>query len=555
MIDTGIRVSKLPTSFREAICVARGLGISYVWIDSLCIIQDDKEDWKAEARRMAIIYDNATLTIAANDGLNSHAGLIVHNPDLQSVNTLDSRAWVCQERMVSPRSLIFTEGSAIWECRECDASIDKPELKARRVRGVEETPTHPKDIFAFFRDWRLPLKKQEPARMIQFDEQEEGSQASRESQQLVFHGEDDKSVEDKEPSTNLQGDQDQDGQSNTVNDAPSEEEIPENDFEDQYKKRLVLTPDGRNVLMQFEEFQVDEDDDNESQPSRESQRILDDEVDDKSDDIDLEPSENQQWEISFNGRKYSIEIDLANLAVVSHRSAGDPDPDYKTLGPVLLPGDQNFEKAVSQVKDIVSAFPKLRRGPLDYIIPVAVRDLDYDSDGFPAYTGGLPGHAANLGVFLEGATRSIGYSNYPQNLREGDPDPFGDFLVLVTDLDRPQEDYFPFLRTWWSFLSNYSSLSLTFGSDKFLAINGITNVAQRWTHLRPAFGLFWHFMEMELLWSEAGELASPNMVLGIDQKWESEERRLYPTANAGALGSTNRFLLSRGGPEDITHLT
>ncbi|KAI8311275.1 hypothetical protein K4K61_012376 [Colletotrichum sp. SAR11_59] len=89
-----MRTSSLPPTFREAVYVARGMGFSHIWIDSLCIIQDDKEDWKAEARRMAIIYDNATCTIVAMDGLDSEAGLNIQNSELKRAGVLDSRAWL-----------------------------------------------------------------------------------------------------------------------------------------------------------------------------------------------------------------------------------------------------------------------------------------------------------------------------------------------------------------------------------------------------------------------------------------------------------------------------
>jgi hypothetical protein len=54
---------ELPTAFQEAILVVRAVGLRYLWIDSLCIIQDDHVDWEVEAARMASIYENAYLTI------------------------------------------------------------------------------------------------------------------------------------------------------------------------------------------------------------------------------------------------------------------------------------------------------------------------------------------------------------------------------------------------------------------------------------------------------------------------------------------------------------
>ncbi|KZL81380.1 heterokaryon incompatibility protein [Colletotrichum incanum] len=385
MIETGIQTSKLPATFREAVYVARGMGLSYIWIDSLCIVQDDKDDWKMEAQRMAVIYDNATCTIAANDGIDSNAGLFVQNPDLKSDNLLDSRAWVCQERMVSPRSLIFTGDSAVWECRECDASVSSPELKFRRARGAEETPTHPKDIFTYFRDWRLPLKEQEPARV----------------------------VED----------------------------------EDSY---------------------------------------------------DEEGTDSQTEDISVDGIIYNAEIDSTSGRVIFHSGTMVPDSDSILLRDSTT--NLSLEEAVRHTEDLTSTCSVEERETLRRGYSPEFPDSDYDYDGYPAYKGGLPGHDVNMAIFLEGRESSRPYAIYPDRLRESDPDPFGDFMVVVSDLDRPQRNYLPFLKTWWSFLSNYSLLSLTYGSDKFLAINGITTVAQRWSHLRSSFGLFYHFLEMELLW-------------------------------------------------------
>lgn len=56
--------SELPVAFQEAIEIVRMLDIRYLWIDSLCILQDDLQDWDLEAARMASVYENAHLTIA-----------------------------------------------------------------------------------------------------------------------------------------------------------------------------------------------------------------------------------------------------------------------------------------------------------------------------------------------------------------------------------------------------------------------------------------------------------------------------------------------------------
>lgn len=64
----------MPQTFVDAIIVARYLGIRYLWIDSLCICQDDVDDWARESARMCDVYSNAHLVIAANRSGNSAGG-------------------------------------------------------------------------------------------------------------------------------------------------------------------------------------------------------------------------------------------------------------------------------------------------------------------------------------------------------------------------------------------------------------------------------------------------------------------------------------------------
>jgi hypothetical protein len=79
-------------------------------------------------------------------------------------------------------------------------------------------------------------------------------------------------------------------------------------------------------------------------------------------------------------------------------------------------------------------------------------------------------------------------------------DLFGRFKVRVKDLKRPGIAYLPFVRVWWNFLALYTSRELTYDSDAFLEVNGITSVAQRWTHFRNTFGLWLPFSDKELCW-------------------------------------------------------
>jgi hypothetical protein len=154
-----MRYADLPKTYRDAILVCRSLHIRYIWIDSLCIIQDSKEDWAREAARMAYVYSNSHLTISADWSTNSEGGCfrVIDAPqgrilddtmwissvlsngersclyfpsnstpsewDLDRTH-LASRAWVYQERILSRRNLHFTEHQLFWKCREGFAGED-----------------------------------------------------------------------------------------------------------------------------------------------------------------------------------------------------------------------------------------------------------------------------------------------------------------------------------------------------------------------------------------------------------------------------------------------
>jgi len=75
-MEKSIPVEILPQTIRDAFLVARKLDIRYIWIDVLCIIQDSKEDWHSEARRMGAIYANSYFTIAATAAKHSREGFL-----------------------------------------------------------------------------------------------------------------------------------------------------------------------------------------------------------------------------------------------------------------------------------------------------------------------------------------------------------------------------------------------------------------------------------------------------------------------------------------------
>lgn len=80
--EDGIAWDVLPKTFQNALEITFQLGLKYLWIDSLCIIQDDLQDWRHEGSRMSDIYSGAYITLAAVSASTSHEGFIhdLHSP-------------------------------------------------------------------------------------------------------------------------------------------------------------------------------------------------------------------------------------------------------------------------------------------------------------------------------------------------------------------------------------------------------------------------------------------------------------------------------------------
>lgn len=142
--------SHLSKTFQDAIEITRALAVPYLWIDSLCIVQDDYHDWERESAKMGDIYAFAFLNIAAaassdgsggcftpREGLENQvrmnyfdtsgepAGTVVLSPYFAETfektvlrGPLLQRAWVVQERLLSKRRLYYAKDQLYWQCRQ-----------------------------------------------------------------------------------------------------------------------------------------------------------------------------------------------------------------------------------------------------------------------------------------------------------------------------------------------------------------------------------------------------------------------------------------------------
>ena len=152
-----IPMKDLPNTLRDAIIITRKLGYRYIWIDSLCIIQDSPADWQREAVTMGRVYSQSVCTIAALWAPHSDAGCFTQRdplatqpcdlcecsggnvyavpteslvrPDseckvdgIREGMPLLSRAWVMQERLLSRRILYYGPKGLFWECHDLEAN-------------------------------------------------------------------------------------------------------------------------------------------------------------------------------------------------------------------------------------------------------------------------------------------------------------------------------------------------------------------------------------------------------------------------------------------------
>jgi hypothetical protein len=204
---SGISINKLP----DAVRVTLDLGITFLWINSLCIVQDSLEDWEIESSNMATVYEQAFLVLGAASAKSAHDGFLrqrrhvmkkrhllggsmplitarsrprsglhttagvkivlghVHNESLAPIDPLTYRGWTFQEQILATRLAFFSKDELQWSCNtelacECTRLVGQSlaglSLPGYSLAGFSNTQTTfqdsntmSKDVaFGFWRD-------------------------------------------------------------------------------------------------------------------------------------------------------------------------------------------------------------------------------------------------------------------------------------------------------------------------------------------------------------------------------------------------------------------
>lgn len=155
MHQHGIPFENLPKTFQDTVEFAQGIGIKYVWIDSLCIIQGNSQDWHLEAVKIRDVYWIVAFVVAASGAKDSSEGLFVSERPILAIlrlpyrvtrecegtfnmgklpkkrkdsdcnpaaGPLDRRAWTLKERYLAQRLITFMPHCISWTCNMAAAA-------------------------------------------------------------------------------------------------------------------------------------------------------------------------------------------------------------------------------------------------------------------------------------------------------------------------------------------------------------------------------------------------------------------------------------------------
>ncbi|KAK3933968.1 heterokaryon incompatibility protein-domain-containing protein [Diplogelasinospora grovesii] len=174
-LSTQLPETDLTLSHQEAIKFTRSLGMRYLWIDSLCIIQGNAADWQFESKRMGEVYGNAELTIIAGRAADSKDGFVANRlrqdkhpvpvpipcgdllrdgassselglicvalPRSRMMGPVETRGWCFQEAQLSTRYLCFGAEQVWFQCRSLREYEDGEAEVVERTNGIGAATT------------------------------------------------------------------------------------------------------------------------------------------------------------------------------------------------------------------------------------------------------------------------------------------------------------------------------------------------------------------------------------------------------------------------------
>ena len=142
-LKDGVSVGALDATIRDAVLVTRALGLSYIWIDALCIIQGDVKEWEKEAARMDDAYGGSAVTLVVANSRSTKESFLKerdlqyiavpfrHKPsarvflssewmsDYDEISSFwGKRGWTMQEGLLPNRILYYTPSQMVWRCCE-----------------------------------------------------------------------------------------------------------------------------------------------------------------------------------------------------------------------------------------------------------------------------------------------------------------------------------------------------------------------------------------------------------------------------------------------------
>ncbi|EGZ68512.1 HET-domain-containing protein [Neurospora tetrasperma FGSC 2509] len=183
VMKLGLMVSSLPQTLQDAIAVTRALGQQYLWVDALCIIQNSPSDWEVESSKMASVYRDAYLTIAAATASDVTHGFLSRNYrelnawykepyheewiNQEACSTIlgarriheglghadehprvpvlpwNLRGWTLQEQFLSRRLLKYHAYELRWVCQNKSACQCRSDLSCRLLaKDPMDSPTY-----------------------------------------------------------------------------------------------------------------------------------------------------------------------------------------------------------------------------------------------------------------------------------------------------------------------------------------------------------------------------------------------------------------------------